>query len=258
MSAHTPTKRELREQRRAERLAAEQATTARATRRRRAWMLAAAAGVAAVVVAVAAIASSPGSKTPISTTTVSGASLFAGIPEHNGVLGDPKAPLTVTEYLDLQCPICQEASQSTLPTLVRDYVRTGKVKLQARTLHFIGPDSTRAAKVAAGAEQQGKLWPFLETFYDNQGKENSGFVTDAFLRRIATAAGVNAEAALAQAGSTSAQSFLDRADGDANRLGIDATPTFTVARGNGAERPLNANALDAGSVSAALNQELGR
>jgi protein-disulfide isomerase len=256
MSTHSPTKRELREQRRAARVAAEQAAASRATRRRRAWLLAATAGVAAIAVAVAAVVSS-GSGAPRSTTsTTSGAALFAGIPEHNGVLGDPKAPVTVTEYLDLQCPICQQASQSTIPALVRDYVRTGKVKLQARTLHFIGSDSTRAATVAAGAERQGKLWPFLETFYDNQGKENSGYVTDAFLRRIATAAGVEANAALAQADSASATKFVDRADAAASALGINATPTLTVAHGTGAERVLDANALDPSSVSAALNKEL--
>jgi protein-disulfide isomerase len=83
------------------------------------------------------------------------AALFAGIPEHGGVLGHPSAPVTVTEYVDLQCPICAEASRTTLPALVKDYVRTGKVKLQGRTLHFIGPDSVRAARVAAGAERQG-------------------------------------------------------------------------------------------------------
>ena len=41
--------------------------------------------------------------------------LVAGIQEHNGVLGDPKAPVTVTEYVDLQCPICAEASTADLP-----------------------------------------------------------------------------------------------------------------------------------------------
>ena len=101
------------------------------------------------------------------------------------MLGDPKAPLTVTEYVDLQCPVCAAASRETLPALVRDYVRTGKVKLEARTLHFIGPDSERAARVAAGAEQQGRLWPFLEAFYAAQGAENSGYVTDDFLRSVA-------------------------------------------------------------------------
>ena len=101
------------------------------------------------------------------------------------MLGDPDAPVTVTEYVDLQCPICAEASKQTLPTLINDYVRTGKVKLQARTLSFLGPDSVRAAQVAAGAREQGRLWPFLETFYAAQGTENSGYVTDDFLREVA-------------------------------------------------------------------------
>ena len=109
------------------------------------------------------------------------------------MLGDPKAPITVTEYLDLQCPICAEASKANLPDLIKNYVRTGKVKLQARTLSFIGPDSVTAAKFAHGAEQQGKLWAFLETFYASQGQENSGYVTDDFLSQVAKAAGVDAE-----------------------------------------------------------------
>ena len=124
-------------------------------------------------------------------------SLLAGIPEHNGVLGDPKAKVTVTEFLDLQCPICAEASKQTLPTLINDYVRTGKVKLQARTLHFIGPDSARAARAAAAAQEQGKLWPFVEAFYAAQGAENSGYVTDGFLRDVAKAAGADPDKVVA-------------------------------------------------------------
>jgi protein-disulfide isomerase len=258
MSTQSPTKRELREQRRAARVAAEQAAAKQAARRRGAWLLAAAAGVAAIAVALAVTLSSSSSKEPTKVPVTGASSLFAGIPEHGGVLGDPKAPLTVTEYLDLQCPVCRQASASTLPALLRDYVRTGKVKLEARTLHFIGPDSTRAARVAAGAERQGKLWPFLETFYANQGEENSGYATDAFLRRVAGAAGVNADAALGQAQSAFAQGRLDRANADASKLGIDSTPTLTVARGDGTAHLLDANALDPGSVASALNKELAR
>ena len=111
-------------------------------------------------------------------------SLLAGIPERGGVLGDPKAPLTVTEYVDLQCPVCARAATTTVPALIRDQVRAGKVKLAVRTLHFLGPDSERAARVAAGAERQGRLWAFLEAFYARQGTENSGYVTDGFLRDV--------------------------------------------------------------------------
>src|SRR5689334_11453311 len=153
--SHAFTKRELREQRRAERQAAERAIAARGRQRRRLYQLGATLGLAAVVVAVAiAVSSGGGNGAGASRSPSQAAALFAGIPEHNGVLGDPHAPVTVTEFVDLQCPICAEASRTLLPSLVRDYVKTGKVKLQARTLQFIGPDSVRAARVAAGAEQQ--------------------------------------------------------------------------------------------------------
>jgi protein-disulfide isomerase len=239
----TVTKRELREQRRAERQAAEAAEAARATRRRRLGMLGGAAALAAIVVAVAAIVSSGGAADPKVKPVES--SLFSGIPERNGVLGDPSAKVTVTEFLDLQCPICAEASKRTLPTLINDYVRTGKVKLQARTLHFIGADSVRAARMAAGAEQQGKLWPFLEAFYAKQGAENSGYVTDDFLRDVAADAGVDAGAALKYADSTPAERPLTKANEDAARLKIDGTPTFTVQRGDGPVKVVSADQLTA-------------
>jgi protein-disulfide isomerase len=250
-----PTKRELRERRRSERLAAERAEAAAVARRARTLRLVIAAGVAALVVAVAAIASSSGGKPAPRTAT---ADLFGGIPERNGVLGDPDAPLTVTEYVDLQCPVCAATARDTLPALVRDYVRAGKVKLDARTLHFIGPDSERAARVAAGAARQGRLWPFLEAFYAAQGQENSGYVTDEFLRRVAATAGVDADAALAAANGAAAQQRLDRASADAQRLGIEATPTFTVARGDGAPHVLAGGAHDEQSLAAALDAELRR
>ncbi len=259
MSTHThPTKRELREQRRADRIAAEEAEAAAKAKRTRTWRLLAAAGLAVVVVAVAAAVSSSGGEPAAPPEPAQASTLFDGIEERDGVLGDPDAPLTVTEYVDLQCPVCATASKETLPALIEDYVRTGKVKLEVRTLHFLGPDSVRAAAVAAGAEQQGKLWPFLEAFYSAQGRENSGYVTDALLRDVSAAAGVDADKALAAAGTAEAQDRLNRANADAQALGVDSTPTFTVARGDGKPRVLAAGAQDPQTLAAALDEELAR
>jgi protein-disulfide isomerase len=243
------------EHRRAVRVASERAQAARAQRRRRLWRLAAAGAAAAVLVAVAILVASPGAeRAPRAEQTA----LFAGLPERNGVLGDPSAPLTVTEYLDPQCPVCAEAAAATLPVLVRDYVRPGKVKLEARTMSFLGPDSVRAARVAAGAERQGRLWPFLDAFYARQGTENSGYVSDGFLREVAKSAGVEGDAALRQADSAPAVRRLSRADADAARVGVTGTPTLTVRRGDGPERILPANPLDPAAVTAALDAELAR
>ena len=244
------------ERRRAARIAAERAEQARETRTKRLWRLGAAVAAAAVLAGVGIALSSSGGENPAPPATTS--SLLAGIPERDGVLGDPKAPLTVTEYVDLQCPICARAAESTLPALIRDQVRTGKVKLEVRTLSFLGPDSVKAARVAAGAERQGRLFAFLEAFYARQGTENSGYVTDDFLREVSQAAGVDAGRAIGQEDSAFASARLQRADDDAARMNVQGTPTLTVKRGNGAERVLEASPLDAAAVQAELDREGAR
>ncbi len=238
------------ERRRAEREASEAAARAREIRTRRLWRLGAVAAAAAVLVAVAIAVSSSGGDRPAPPATAS--SLLEGIPERNGVLGDPDAPVTVTEYVDLQCPVCARAAESTLPAVIAEQVRAGRAKLDVRTLHFLGPDSVRAARVAAGAERQGRLWAFLEAFYARQGTENSGYVTDGFLREVSKAAGVDAGKALGQADSAVATKRLERANADAARMGVQGTPTLTVTRAGGPEQVLKASPLDAAAVQAEL------
>ena len=239
----TQTKRELREERKAAREAAERAEAHAAARRRRTFRLLGALGLAAVVVAVAAVISASSGAPDEVDTNSSAASLVAGIPEKDGVLGDPNAPITITEFVDPQCPICADASKQALPHLIENYVRPGKVKLDARTLSFLGPDSVKAAQFAAGAKEQGKLWPFLEAFYANQGSENSGYVTDEFLTDVAKASGVDADKAFAFAKTQGAQESLDTADADAQTLNVDSTPTFVMKR-NGTNKVIAVGAED--------------
>lgn len=247
------TKREQREQRRAHRQALEAAEKAKTTRKRRLSILAGAVATAAAVVAIAAIVSTSSNATPSADATLTRSTVVDGVPETNGVLGDPNAPVTITEYVDLQCPVCAEASKTVLPTLINDYVKTGKVKLQARTMHFLGPDSITAARVAAGAQQQNKLWSFIETFYANQGTENSGYATDDFLKDVATTAGVNADAAMKYADTNEAEAALTTANQDAQAVGADSTPTFTIKKGDGSEEILQ---VGAGDISSALEKAL--
>jgi protein-disulfide isomerase len=215
------------------------------------YRLAAIAALAFGAALLAIVVASPSEpKSEPSTAARDAAALVSGIPERDGVLGDPAAPVTVTEFVDLQCPVCAVTAAEILPTVIENYVRPGKVKLELRTLHFLGPDSERAARVAAGAERQGRLWAFTEAFYAAQGQENSGYVTDDFLRGIAAAAGVDAAAALEQAGSDRATKRLERANADAQALGVSGTPTFAVKRGDGQPQ-----VVEAGSLLAALERE---
>src|SRR5947209_7430673 len=170
------------------RIAAQARAEAATSRRRRTRMLAGAGLVALALVAVAVAVSSRSSVAAgaASGGRVAGANLssrlFAGIPQHGISLGRADAPVRLVEFADLQCPYCDRYAVQALPTLVREYVRSGKVQMQFENLSFIGPDSVRAGQVAAAASQQGKLWNFVDLLYLNQGEENTGYVTSAYLR----------------------------------------------------------------------------
>jgi hypothetical protein len=112
--------------------------------------------------------------------------LFRGIPQKGNVLGDPKAPATLVEFAEPQCPICGAWARETLPTIIRNYVRTGKLRLVYRGIAFIRPtsDSERALGALAAAGAQGRQFQLLDLLYRNQGEERSGWITDGLLRSL--------------------------------------------------------------------------
>ena len=83
-------------------------------------------------------------------------------------------------------------------------------------------------------------------------------MTDEFLDAVAEAAGVDADAAREAAAGEAAQERVNRANADAERLGVASTPTFTIARGARQARALPAGAQDPAGLAAALDTELER
>lgn len=228
-------------------------------RRQRLWLLGASAVVAVAVVAFAiAIGGARGGRAGTTTGTPAGIAatraLFAGIPQRGVELGGPSARVTVTEFADLQCPFCGDSARSELPKVVARYVRTGRVRLAFRPLAFLGPDSLEAARLAAAASLQGRLWQLVDLVYRNQGGENEGWVTDAYLRRVAAGAGLDVARAFAQRDSASVTSLLADAKARAKAAGVQETPTFVVSRGGHAVRRVTG----AGSLAGALAQVLAR
>ena len=265
-----PTKRERREAARAARLDSERAEAAAAQRRRRLTTLLALLGAAAVVVVAAIVISGgdgdsaksrPGAAQK-STGAIPGqkeaGEMLAGIPQKGIYLGKASAPVQLIEFADLQCPICREYSLQTLPTLVQDYVRTGKVHMELRTLSFLGPDSVTAARAAAGAAQQNKLWNFADVFYYNQGEENSGYATPSFLTRIHKASGVDPAEASAFAATDASKEPLAAANTLAQRYDVNATPTILVGKRGGELKAVNADSTDVGAFKAAIDGVLGQ
>jgi protein-disulfide isomerase len=184
--------------------------------------------------------------------------LFGGIPQNGVTLGEPDAPATLIEFADLQCPFCAQYTTDALPTVIQDYVRSGRLKMQLRLLRFIGPDSERGAEVAAAATLQDRGWDYSDLFYRNQGQENSGYATDAFLERLARETpGLDVNQLDSDLDSPPAQKLIRQAERQANQLGVSGTPTFFIQKGNGAPQQLQLSSLDADSVTAAIDSALG-
>jgi len=103
---------------------------------------------------------------------------FKGIPQKGMVLGSDVAKVTMVEYIDLQCPFCQQFDTQVLPAVIKQYVKTGKVKVELRVLDFIGPDSSRGRKAMIAAGNQNRAFNYAQILYFNQGTENTGWLSE--------------------------------------------------------------------------------
>ena len=112
--------------------------------------------------------------TSTDSSTPAPVALVAGIPQHGTILGKPGATVRMLQFEDLQCPICKQYTDNAFSSIVNEYVRTGRIKIDFRGLAFLGPDSLKALKIAVAAGFQNRLWQVVGLFYDNQGPENSG------------------------------------------------------------------------------------
>jgi len=207
-------------------------------------VLAAAAAVIAVAAVAAALAfaltggSSSNPSTTSSSSTLpdaaSAVSLFKGIPQRGNVLGKANAPVTLVEYIDLQCPICRAFETEVMPTIVPRFVRNGKVQVIARPIAFIGPDSVRGRLAALAAARQNRFFDFSQLLYDNQGTENTGWLDDNFVRAaFASLPGLNVAAAEKARTQTAIADEANRYDTQADADKVRGTPTILVGKTGG-------------------------
>ena len=219
-----------------------------------------AAVIAAALVAASLLGSSAAQGDPPAlhqnvTAPVERDPLFRGIPQDGTSLGSPKAPVTLVEYADLQCPYCAQWARDAFPTIVEQYVRAGRVRVVFRGLAFIGPDSDTALRAALAAGEQDRLWDVVHGLFVQQGAENSGWVSDALLRSFG-GTGLDAQRMLENTESRWVESQLAAAARAAKRAGVPGTPFFQAGRTGSALTPLGVSALDADTFRRELDRLL--
>jgi protein-disulfide isomerase len=169
-------------------------------------------------------------------------SLFKGIPQKGLYLGSPFAKAQMVMFIDLQCPFCQNYETTVMPTIIRKYVRTGKVRVQVQPWAFIGPDSVRGQKAMFAAAKQNKAWNFAEVLYVNQSQENTGWLNDSMVAQAAASVnGLNVEKLWTDRNSGAIAKQADDVAALAQARKVTGTPTVFVGKTGTTPKLVGAN-----------------
>lgn len=229
-----------------------------AVSRNRLLLLAGAVGVAAIVVVVVIlVGAGSDSKSNNAVSTASAAAprekpFLAGVPQHGDTLGAADAPATLRIYEDPQCPFCRDWALGTLPSVVADYVRPGRLKLVYHGVQIVGPNSQPGLRAIYAAGRQNKLWNLTDALYRRQGAENSGWITPALISEAAASVGANGAAIRATAPTAAVTAQLTAAARQASVDRVQGTPTFVLQRPPSLPQQLNLTALDPATFESAL------
>ena len=142
-------------------------------------------------------------------------------PERDHVRGPDRAPVTLVEYGDLECPYCGQA-EPVVRELLADY---GDLRYVWRHLPLtdVHPHAQLAAEATEAAAGQGKFWEMHDELLDHQGA-----LTAKDLLRYAAELGLNAEQFARDmrkhAGAAKIAADVDSAD----LSGVSGTPTFFI------------------------------
>jgi protein-disulfide isomerase len=146
--------------------------------------------------------------------------LIAGEPS----LGSAKAPITIVEFSDFECPYCQRFHQDVLPKLKQHYIDRGLVRFVHKDLPLPFHDKAhQAAQVARCSKDDNQYWTIYAALFNRQNcLDCQGPIA------IAQAAGANATTLGPCLKRGQASKAVNANLSEAELQGIRATPTFVI------------------------------
>jgi Na+/H+ antiporter NhaA len=166
-------------------------------------------------------------------------------PERDHVRGPDKAPVTLVEYGDFECPYCGQA-EPVVRDLLADY---GDLRYVWRNLPLtdVHPHALLAAEAAEAAAKQGKFWEMHDELLDHQGE-----LTAKDLIRHAGQLGLDTERFIGDLRRHSGAAKIAADVDSADLSNVSGTPTFFV---NGKRHH---GAYDIGTLSDAVRSARAR
>lgn len=152
-------------------------------------------------------------------------------PDDFMAIGDIDAPVVMHEWTDFRCPWCGKYTRETMPELIKEYVDTGKVRIEIHDAALVGgEESVKIAGAARAAGVQSKYFEFLDGVYEHQGATDNAALSDADLTALAKAAGVADLDAFDQAVAEGThEDAVRESTAESQQLGVSGVPFFALS-----------------------------
>jgi protein-disulfide isomerase len=152
------------------------------------------------------------------------------------VHGSADAPVTIIEYASMTCPHCAAFQKDVIPSLNKDYVETGKVKIVFRDYPLDG--AARMASAVARCFTGDQYFSFIDLLFANQANWIKDFDNNQQITREDIVEGLSQMARQAGMPREKVESCADDKDNlalvDANwqegqtKFNVNSTPTFII------------------------------
>ena len=135
----------------------------------------------------------------------------------------------IPEKIQVADELLREFWTETEPQLIEEYVNTGKIFFEYRSMGaFLGPESGWAAEGAYCAGDQGKFWEYHDTLFTNWTGENVGDFTKDKLIKYAKALDLNMAEFESCISEEKHKGTVEQDKVQADADGVHATPTLFI------------------------------
>ena len=146
-------------------------------------------------------------------------------PQEGAVLGQPSAPLTMIEYFRFDCSHCADFALETAPQVEKDYVDTGKLRIEERALALAPQaDLLNASQAALCAGDQNHYFEYYDVLFANRTRAYTGDNLKEYARYLGLDTGAFNSCLDSK---KNEQGVVDETN-QAVTVGVNSTPTFFI------------------------------
>ncbi len=142
------------------------------------------------------------------------------------IKGDLKAPVTIVEFSDYECPFCKRNHDQVFPQIKKDYIDTGKVRYVFRDYPLGFHKKAVPAAVAANcAGEQGKYWEINDFLFQSRAN-----LADEKYTEFAKTNGLDLAKFEACRKDIKQQEEVNKDFEDGKNYGVRGTPSFFIGK----------------------------